>query len=84
MIEYKLLTAIFVGISVLLILILRFKVQAFLSLLIASIVVGIIAGMNPNDIITTMKNGMASKTPLSIPLKILRYMSATSFSWPFR
>ena len=60
MIEYKLLTAIFVGIAVLLILILRFKVQAFLSLLIASIVVGIIAGMNPNDIITTMKNGMAS------------------------
>lgn len=60
MIEYKLLIAIFVGIAVLLILILRFKVQAFLSLLISSIIVGVIAGMNPNDIITTMKDGMAS------------------------
>lgn len=60
MIEYQLLAAILVGITVLLILILRFKVQAFLSLLISSIIVGIIAGMNPNDIITTMKNGMAS------------------------
>jgi len=58
--EYQLLAAVFIGISVLLVLILRFKVQAFLSLLIASIVVGIIAGMNPNDIIVTMKNGMAS------------------------
>jgi len=60
MIEYKLLAAIFVGIAVLLTLILRFKVQAFLSLLIASIVVGIIAGMAPSNIITTMQTGMAS------------------------
>jgi Gnt-I system low-affinity gluconate transporter len=58
--EYQLLAAIIIGIAVLLILILRFKVQAFLSLLISSIIVGIIAGMNPNDIINTMKNGMAS------------------------
>lgn len=58
--EYQLLAAIFIGISVLLILILRFKVQAFLSLLIASIVVGIIAGLAPGYIIETMQTGMAS------------------------
>lgn len=58
--EYQLLAAIFVGISLLLTLILRFKVQAFLSLLIASITVGIIAGISPNYIIETMQTGMAS------------------------
>ena len=58
--EYQLLVAIFVGISLLLTLILRFKVQAFLSLLIASITVGIIAGISPNYIIETMQTGMAS------------------------
>ena len=60
MIEYKLISAILVGIAVLLTLILRFKVQAFLSLLISSIIVGIIAGMAPASIIQTMQDGMAS------------------------
>ena len=58
MIDYHLLLAVFSGILILLILILKFRIQAFISLLIASIVVGVVAGMNPVDIINTMQQGM--------------------------
>ncbi len=58
MLDYNLLLAVFLGIFVLLVLILRFKIQAFISLLIASITVGIISGMAPNEIISTMQQGM--------------------------
>ena len=60
MIDYQLIAAVIFGIVVLLTLILRFKIQAFIALLIASITVGIIAGMQPVDIITTMKDGMGN------------------------
>lgn len=58
--DITLLIAIFAGIAVLLILILYFRVQAFISLLISSIVVGIIAGMEPLSIMTTIQEGMGS------------------------
>ncbi len=60
MLDYNLLLAVFSGVLILLVLILRFKIQAFISLLIASIVVGIVAGMPPKEIITTMQQGMGS------------------------
>ncbi len=60
MIEYKLLLAVLIGIVVLLFLILRLKLHAFVSLLIASIVVGVIAGMEPLKIMDTIKEGMAN------------------------
>ncbi|CAM1342307.1 GntP family permease [Tenacibaculum amylolyticum] len=60
MLDYNLLLAVLSGIAILLVLILRFKIQAFISLLIASITVGIIAGMPPKEIITTMQQGMGS------------------------
>lgn len=60
MIEYKLLLAVLIGIVVLLFLILRLKLHAFVSLLIASIVVGVIAGMEPLKIMDTVKEGMAN------------------------
>ena len=58
MIDYHLILAVFSGIFILLLLILKFRVQAFISLLIASIVVGVVAGMNPVEIINTMQQGM--------------------------
>jgi len=58
MLDYNLLLAIFSGVAILLVLILRFKIQAFIALLIASVSVGIIAGMPPKEILTTMQNGM--------------------------
>ncbi|NND61990.1 MAG: gluconate transporter [Flavobacteriaceae bacterium] len=58
--DSTLLLAVAAGIAVLLILILRFKLQAFISLLIASIVVGIVAGMEPYSIITTIQKGMGN------------------------
>ncbi len=58
MIDYNLILAVFSGILILLVLILKFRIQAFISLLIASIVVGVVAGMNPVDIINTMQQGM--------------------------
>ena len=60
MLDYNLIIAVIVGIIVLLVLILKFRIQAFLSLLICSIVVGLIAGMPPLDIISTMKEGMGN------------------------
>ncbi len=56
--DYQLLLAVIIGISVLLLLILRLKIQAFLALLITCIVVGIIAGMPPVKILDSVKNGM--------------------------
>ena len=56
--DSTLLIAIFIGIAVLLILILKFRIQAFIALLIASILVGIIAGMEPGAIVQTIQKGM--------------------------
>lgn len=58
--EYTLILAVIIGIAILLFLILRFKLHAFISLLIASIIVGIIAGMEPIAIMNTIKEGMAN------------------------
>lgn len=60
MIDFTLISAVIVGISVLLFLILKLRIQAFIALLIASIVVGVIAGMPPMDIITTIQQGMGN------------------------
>ena len=60
MIDYTLISAVFIGIAILLLLILKFRIPAFISLLIASISVGVIAGMNPIDIINTMQQGMGN------------------------
>ena len=60
MIDFTLIAAVLIGIAVLLILILRLKMQAFIALLIASILVGVIAGMEPSSIISTMQEGMGN------------------------
>ncbi len=54
----RLILAPILGIAVLLVLILRLKVQAFIALLIASILVGLVAGMDPAALLTSMQNGM--------------------------
>ena len=56
--DYQLLIAVFAGVSILLVLILRLKIQAFLALLVTCIVVGVIAGMDPLAILDSVKNGM--------------------------
>jgi len=58
--DSSLLLAIGAGIALILILILKLRIQAFLALLIGSICVGILAGMPPMDIISTMQEGMGS------------------------
>ncbi|GAA4281554.1 GntP family permease [Gaetbulibacter aestuarii] len=60
MIDYTLISAVIIGIGILLFLVLKFKIQAFIALLIASITVGIIAGMPPLTIIKTMQEGMGN------------------------
>ncbi|MEM6684393.1 MAG: gluconate:H+ symporter [Bacteroidota bacterium] len=57
-VDISLLLSVLAGITVLLVLILGFKIQSFISLLIASITVGILAGMEPLAIIETIKKGM--------------------------
>ena len=56
--DYQLLAAVIISIALLLLLILRFKIQAFLALLIASMAAGTLAGMPPTIIIDSMKKGM--------------------------
>lgn len=58
--DSQLLIAVVAGIVVLLFLILKLKIQAFISLLISSILVGILAGMEPLVIIKTIQSGMGS------------------------
>jgi len=60
MIEYKILLAVIIGVAVLLFLILKFKLHAFISLLIASILVGVLAGLEPLTIMNTVKEGMGN------------------------
>lgn len=60
MLDFTLLGAVIIGVVVLLVLILRFQIQAFISLLIASIAVGVLSGMEPLIIIKTMQDGMAN------------------------
>lgn len=58
--DLQLLLAVFLGITVLLLLILTLRVQAFLSLLIASILTGLAAGLDAPQIISTVQTGMGS------------------------
>jgi len=60
MIDYHLLLSVFIGVAVLVFLILKFKMQPFLGLLISSILVGILAGVAPLEIMNTVKQGMGS------------------------
>ena len=55
-----LLLAVIIGIALLLFLILYFRIPAFISLLIASILTAIMGGMPPNEIMETVQNGMGS------------------------
>lgn len=48
------------GIVLLLVMILRLKIPAFIALLITSIMTALMAGMDPGSIMETVKNGMAS------------------------
>ena len=47
-----------ISIALLLLLILQFKIQAFLALLITSMTAGILGGVPPTTIIDNMKKGM--------------------------
>jgi len=57
-IENRLFIAVLIGIAVLLVLILRLKIHAFIALLLGSIAAGLIAGLDSNEIMNTVKNGM--------------------------
>lgn len=60
MIDFDLILAVAAGIGLLFLLILYFKVQAFVALLICSIAVGLFAGLPPAKIVESIQNGMAS------------------------
>ena len=56
--EYQLLIAVVIGIAVLLLLILKLRMQAFLALLIVCLVVGVISGLAVDEVITSIQKGM--------------------------
>lgn len=60
MVETNLIFAVLGGIAVLLFLILKLRIHAFLALLIGSITVGLIAGLDAKEIISTVQEGMGN------------------------
>ncbi len=58
MIDFSLLLYVGIGIAVLLFLILRLKMQAFIALLISSITVALLAGVSPAETMNLIKKGM--------------------------
>ena len=58
MIDYWMLTSVIIGVAVLLLLILVVRLQAFLAMLISSILVGVLSGMPPKLILETIQKGM--------------------------
>ncbi|MEO9513520.1 MAG: gluconate:H+ symporter [Flavobacteriaceae bacterium] len=60
MIEVNLLLAVLAGIALLLFLILKLRIHAFIALLLGSITVGLIAGLDAKQIIQTIQDGMGS------------------------
>lgn len=60
MIETQLILSVILGIAVLLFLILKLKINAFIALLIGSIIVGISAGLDAEQIIDTVQDGMGN------------------------
>ncbi|MBO0329634.1 GntP family permease [[Muricauda] lutisoli] len=56
--EFNLFMAVIIGIAILLFLILKLRIHAFIALLIGSIAVGLIAGLDANQIINTIQKGM--------------------------
>ena len=59
-IDSGILLAVLAGVVLLLLMILKLKLPAFLSLLISSIVVGLLAGLDGKEIISTIQTGMGS------------------------
>ncbi len=59
-IDYSILGAVLIGVIVLLLLILKLRLPAFISLLISSILVGLLSGLSGKTIIDTIQSGMAS------------------------
>ena len=60
MIASNLVLAVITGIALLLFLILRLRINAFIALLIGSITVGLIAGLDAKEIIKTVQDGMGN------------------------
>jgi len=60
MIDYSLVLSVLISVGILLLLTLKFKIQPFIGLLISSILVGILAGIPPFEIINTIEKGMGS------------------------
>lgn len=58
MFDFSVLMAVFGSIGLLLFLILRLRIPAFLSLLIASIALGVFAGVPANEVVAALQNGM--------------------------
>lgn len=54
----QILITVLAGVSLLLIMVLKFKISAFISLLVSSMLVGILAGMPLEDILVSIQEGM--------------------------
>lgn len=59
-IEIPVFGAVLLGVALLLLMILALKLPAFISLLVSSIVVGLLAGLDSQEIISSVQNGMGS------------------------
>lgn len=56
----RLVIAAIIGLIILLVLIIKFKIQAMISILIGAISIGLIAGMPASDIVTAVNDGIGN------------------------
>ncbi len=56
----RLVIAAIIGLVILLVLIIKFKIQAMISILIGAIAIGLIAGMPVEDIVTAVNDGIGN------------------------
>ena len=57
----RLVIAALVGLALLLVLIIKFKIHAMISILIGAVVIGLIAGMPFGDIVTAVDDGIGKR-----------------------
>ena len=66
----RLILAAVIGLAILLVLIIKFKIHAMLSILIGAVAIGMIAGMPFDDIVTAVDDGISlTLTMVTLPTR---------------
>ena len=67
----RLVAAALIGLVILLVLIIKFKIQAMVAILIGAISIGLIAGMPFENIVTAVNDGIGNTLKLEFPQNVI-------------